>query len=181
MSTRVLVPLLTAVLLGALCGVGVACGAALLADDPRPSEPPPTPPVAQSPPATTGPPGGSAPREVLRAWDEARAVAWTSGDTAALGRLYTARSVAGRRDVAMLEAWNDRGRRVTEMSTQVLALEVVSSDRGRLVLEVTDRLARVAAGGTELPADRVSTRCLVLRAGGDAGWRVASVVSRPTR
>ncbi|QCW51094.1 hypothetical protein FE634_13015 [Nocardioides dongxiaopingii] len=109
-------------------------------------------------------------------------MAWTTGDTAALARLYTGRSVAGRRDVAMLEAWNARGRRVTEMSTQVLALEVVASGRGRLVLEVTDRLARAVAGGTELPADRVSTRRLVLRpGGGDAGWRVSAVLSRPTR
>ncbi len=59
-------------------------------------------------------------RAALRDWDAARAAAWRSGDIDRLAALYVGRSRAGRRDVAMLARWNERGARVEDLSTQVL-------------------------------------------------------------
>ena len=123
---------------------------------------------------------------VLRAWDERRAEAWSRADPAALGALYAAGSVAGRRDVAMLRAWTARGLRVRGMRMQVLALDVVLRHRHRLVLGVTDRLARAHAVGPgvryELPRDAPSSHTVELvRVAGR--WQVAAVraASQPTQ
>jgi hypothetical protein len=185
-SSRVLTVVLLTVLVGALCGVGVACVVVLLEPSSEPSGPAAVrTPAAVRPPAPDRPggeaPAADTPREVLRAWDAARERAWTSGDPSALRRLYTARSVAGRRDVAMLEAWSARGLRLTALSTQVLRLQVVVERERRLVLVLTDRVARAEADGVPLPADRSSTRRLVLlRAdGAEAPWRVAAVSPAP--
>lgn len=178
--SHVVTVVLLTVLVGALCGVGVACVVVLL----EPSSDPSGPAAVRSPaPDRPGgeAPAADAPREVLRDWDAARERAWTSGDTVALRRLYTPGSVAGRRDVAMLEAWSARGLRLTALSTQVLRLQVVVERERRLVLVLTDRVARAEADGVPLPADRSSTRRLVLlrAAGADAPWRVASVSPAP--
>ena len=130
--------------------------------------------------------GAAAPRSddgpalaALRAWDAGRARAWASGDVAALRSLYTASSAAGERDAAMLARWQDRGLRVEGMETQVLAARVVDHSRGRLVLEVTDRLARAVAVGpgrrVVLPSDGATTRRVTLHLV-DGVWRVASVL-----
>lgn len=116
--------------------------------------------------------------DVLRAWDRRRAAAWSRGDPAALGDLYAAGSVAGRRDAAMLRAWTARGLRVRGMRMQLLALDVVLRRPGRLVLGVTDRLARAYAVGPgvryELPRDAPSSRTVELvRVAGE--WRVSAV------
>jgi hypothetical protein len=180
MSSQVIPRVLLSVLAGALCGVVVTSGV-LVAQGPdrvavlRPPRPTTDPaPVAR----------GQA-RAVLRAWDAARAAAWTSGDRRALAGLYTPGSVAGRRDVAMLRAWTDRGARVSEMTTQVLRLQVLDQGASRLVLVVTDRVARVRSAGLVLPSDRPSTRRIVLVGSGDGAdppWRVASVSpARPGR
>ncbi len=116
---------------------------------------------------------------VLRDWDEARARAWARADVAALRSLYLADAAAGVRDVAMLSRWRDRGLRVEDMQTQVLAAEVVAQAADRLVLDVTDRLARAIASGrgrpVVLPSDGVTTRRVTFRQV-DGRWRVASVV-----
>ncbi|MDO9454486.1 hypothetical protein [Nocardioides sp.] len=177
MSSRVLVRVLLSVLAGAVCGVGVACGVLVL-DEPEQAEVAVTRPVARP----SGSEHQSRAREALRAWDAARARAWTSGDPEALARLYTPGSVAGERDAAMLRAWTDRGARVTGLTTQVLRLRVELERDRRLVLVVTDRVAQVSAAGLDLPRDRPSTRRIVLvRAGRGTDWQVASVSAGRSR
>ena len=83
----------------------------------------------------------------LRAWDARRAAAWASADRAALRALYVPGSVAGRRDVAMLDAWTARGLRVRGLRMQVLAARVRVHRDARVVLRVTDRVARAVAVG----------------------------------
>lgn len=180
MSSRVLTRVLLSVIAGALCGVVAACAVVLL--DGRGGTPGgPEEVVDPVPPATTGrsdPGAARRAREVLRAWDAARAEAWTATDPRGLAALYAPGSVAGRRDVAMLRAWRERGARVTRLTTQVLRLQVLAERPRRLVLVVTDRVALVRVGEVRLPEDRASTRRVVL-VGGAGRWRVASVSDRP--
>lgn len=118
------------------------------------------------------------PRDTLRRWDVRRAEAWASGDAVALRSLYTRRSVAGDRDVAMLQQYADRGLRV-RLYTQVLAADVVTDTDSRVVLVVTDRLASAVAVGRDrrvvLPTDEPSTRRITLTRVGTGEWRVAAV------
>lgn len=173
MSSRVLPRVLLSVLAGALCGLVVTSAVVAARGPDR---------VALARVEAAAPIVGSPAREVLRRWDAARAEAWTSGDTAGLAALYTPGSVAGRRDVAMLRAWAERGARVTALDTQVLRLRVVLARPTRLELLVTDRVALVRAAGTTLPHDRPTTRRIVLARSPVAGWRVESVSrERPAR
>lgn len=119
---------------------------------------------------------------VLRAWDGRRAEAWARADGATLRGLYTDRSRAGRRDVAMLRSWAGRGLRVEGLRMQVLAARVRVANERRIVLVVTDRVAHAVAVGTGvrsvLPRDAASTRIVSLRrVAGE--WRASSV--RPQR
>lgn len=119
-----------------------------------------------------------APLAVLREWDRARAEAWQRGDAAALRRLYVPGSDAGRADRALLAAYAGRGLRVTGFRMQRGAVDVVAAQERRLVLVVTDRLARASivgpGGRVSLPRDRWSRHRVVLQlAGGE--WRVAEV------
>lgn len=118
---------------------------------------------------------------VLRRWDAGRARAWARADSIALGSLYTPGSAAGARDAEMLRQWSDRGLRVEEMQTQVLAARVVRRTPDEMVLEVTDRLAHAVAAGrgtrVELPADRATSRTVTLRRVGGT-WLVAAVLVR---
>jgi hypothetical protein len=188
-SSRMVTVVLLTVLVGALCGVGVACVLVLIEPSSGSSGPSSssTDAPAVRPPTPDRPGAGTpvvdGPREVLRAWDAARERAWTEGDPAALRRLYTPGSVAGRRDVAMLQAWSARGLRLTALSTQVLRLQVVVERDRRLVLVLTDRVARAEADGVPLPDDQSSTRRLVLvrAAAADAPWQVAAVSPAPPR
>ncbi len=174
MSPRVLVRVVTAVLLGGLIGSLVALAVAGLGASPRA----PLAATRVTRPPATAELGRVGAQEVLRRWDAARAEAWTTGDLAALSRLYTPSSVAGARDVAMLRTWTARGERVTAMATRVLALRVVAAAGDRLVLDVTDRLARLEAGGRALPTDRAGRRRLELRRDVEGAWRVASALRR---
>ena len=118
-------------------------------------------------PAPVSEPAGSAPARILAAWDEARAAAWEAGDAAALRRLYAAGSRTGAADVRLLRDYRERGLSVAGLTTQVLAMDVVGESPSRLVLVVTDRVVGGrAVGGSApvaLPADRASTRRVVLR------------------
>jgi hypothetical protein len=122
---------------------------------------------------------------VLHAWDARRAAAWASGDATALSGLYTQGSSAGKSDVGLLRRYQARGLVVRNLRMQVLRARVLVARPGRLVLEVTDRLAAATAVrvgeetvGRPLPADRPTTRRLVLRR--DSGvWRMARVVVAP--
>ncbi|MFB9313896.1 nuclear transport factor 2 family protein [Nocardioides plantarum] len=186
MSTRTLTRVLLSVLAGGLCGVVVTCGVLVLgvADDGDGGVGDPTtvPRLAPEQSATPSAHPRHRAREVLRRWDADRERAWRRADPAALARLYTPGSVAGARDIAMLRAWTHRGARVTELTTQVLRLQVLSDRGRRLVLVVTDRVAQVGVAGVAsvggLPRDRPSTRRIVLvRTAGR--WRVASVSPQP--
>jgi hypothetical protein len=119
------------------------------------------------------------PLAALRTWDAGRARAWASGDVHALRSLYTPESAAGERDAAMLLRWSERGLRVEGMQTQVLAARVAERSPDRVVLVVTDRLARAVATGrgrrVVLPGDSATTRRVTLRLVGGV-WRVASVL-----
>jgi hypothetical protein len=137
--------------------------------------------------AAVGPPA-AAPAQlpeglrVLSTWDGLRAAAYASGDVGALRALYAAGSVTGRRDVAMLRAYADRGLVVRGMRMQVLACEITFSGPHRIRVLVTDRLrgAVVFPGAARdptavrLPADQPSRRVVtfVRRAG---RWLVAEV------
>ena len=135
-------------------------------------------PVAPAAAGSAEGPGERRARAVLAAWDERRAAVWRRGDRDGLADLYTAGSLAGARDLRMLDAWLERGLRVRGMAVEVLALEVVHDEGRRLVLRVTDRLVGAVAVGSGvrrvLPQDRPTARALVLRRSGD-GWQMASV------
>ncbi len=118
--------------------------------------------------------------DVLRRWDRARAQAFADGDVAALRRLYVDGSAAGTADVRLLRSYLHRGLRVDGMRMQLLRVEVVHEDRGRLVLRVTDRLIGAVAvderARIPLPQDAASARVVELRRPRpDLLWRVASV------
>jgi hypothetical protein len=157
MDPRRLLPVLVAL---AACAVLATAGLVLL----RPGVP-----VADrgvSAPAPRDVADGTA-RAVLAGWDARRSRAWAAGDVAALRRLYVPGSRAGRGDVRMLRAYVARGLRVRGLGTQVLALRVVRESPRLLELVVTDRVTGGEAVGRgrplALPADRPSTRRLVLR------------------
>jgi len=120
---------------------------------------------------------------VLRDWDRDRAEAWREGDLGALGRLYVARSLAGRADRAMLAAYVDRGLRVRGVRMQVASVRVERSDDARVVLLVTDRLSTAATATgpgrvLPLPRDRWTSRRIVLVRAGER-WQVARVTAQP--
>ena len=168
---------LAALLAGALVALGLAvtAGQAPVAA-PRESSGP-TPTAA----ATPGPPMAAI--AALTRWDAGRARAWASADPAALASLYAAGSVAGRRDVRMLQGrWRDRGLRVERMRTQLISVEVEDREAGRWDLLVTDRLVGGVAVGrglrADLPVDRPSRRRVTLLLDGGR-WQVASVLPHP--
>lgn len=117
------------------------------------------------------------PGQVLQDWDARRSAAWVAGSPDDLGALYLPGSRAGEYDVALLHQWQDRGLDVVAHETQVLALAVLRRSPDRLVLRVTDRVARLEVDpARHLPRDRARTRLVDLRrVGGE--WRVAAVTS----
>ncbi|WP_182526557.1 hypothetical protein [Nocardioides dongkuii] len=167
--------LLLAALVATVLAVATISVAALVGDRSD------APRVASS--ATAAATAAAAPRTgalaVLAAWDQRRSEAWADGDAAALADLYEPGSTAGRRDLAMLRAWRERGLRVTGLRMQVLDAEVIDTADARLVLRVTDRVAAARAVGrgldATLPADRPTTRRITLVRHAE-GWRVADVV-----
>lgn len=158
------------------CGL-VGAGLVDLARD-RASEPLVAAPVA----AGGAPARAVTPAGILRAWDQRREQAWRAADEEALGRLYLPRSLAGRRDVAMLRQWSARGLRVVELRVEVSSVRVLVRRAARLVVVVTDRVTRAETigerGGVVLPRDGTDTHRIDLRRV-DGRWLVASV--RPVR
>lgn len=122
--------------------------------------------------------------EVVRAWDAQRARAWASGSVSELEGLYADGSRAGRRDVAMLRTYVDRGLVVEGLDVQLISVEEVRRDDTSMVLDVTDRVhaGRVVGEGVEqvLPRDAADTRRLVLRLVEDE-WVVARVAEHSGR
>jgi hypothetical protein len=125
---------------------------------------------------------GPQPADVLHAWDDRRAAAWSAGDVAGLRALYTDGSVAGRRDAAMLRAWTARGLRVSGLRMQLLDVDARARGPGRLSVCVTDRLAGGVAvpGALALPRDAPTRHVVTLRrVAGE--WRVSSARPGPPR
>jgi hypothetical protein len=123
-------------------------------------------------------PAAPPPIQVLRRWDDLRAVAWARGDPRQLRTLYTPGSVAGRHDRAMLRAWTSRGLVVRGLQTQLLAVRELRRTAATWTLRVTDRLAGGTAVGTgvrlPLPTDTASTRILHLQMV-RGRWRLSAV------
>jgi len=163
----------TLMLLSVLVTVGATAGALIVVQAPahvvrREARPPMTAavrPVARA-------------LGVLRVWDHRRAGAWAAGDATALKALYLPGSRTGRRDLAMLGAYERRHLRVTGMRRQVLAVRVRWNGPRELTLVVTDRLAEARVTGRRtrsvLPRSRPTTRRIVLRHT-STGWCVAEV------
>jgi hypothetical protein len=124
--------------------------------------------------------------DVLAAWDRSRAAAYSSGDVAALRRLYVPGAPAGRRDARVLREYVARGLSVEGLDLQRSEVDLVVATDRRVEVEVVERLAGgvVTAGDVEmaLPADRPERREVTL-VNGPHGWQVASVVPvrRPAR
>jgi hypothetical protein len=158
----------------------VVTGLARSAPGEKGSGPPPSPRIGHTVSVTEA----VASLAVLRDWDRARSAAWASGDVAALRRIYLRGSSAGRRDVAMLSRWVERGLRVRRLTMQVLSVDLRSRTQHRIVLDVTDRLAGAVAvpigGGRRvpLPRDGLTTRRLDFRLT-SAGWLLAAAYERP--
>ncbi|PKH39538.1 hypothetical protein SAMN05192575_11040 [Nocardioides alpinus] len=165
MDPRRLLPALTA--LACACLVATLVVVVVRPGDDRARE---GPEVTAAASVATGP------ARLLAQWDERRAAAWASGDVAALEDLYVAGSRTGAADVDLLRHYLRRGLTVEGLATQVLALAVVESAPDRLVLVVTDRVVGGRAVGgaapVALPADRASTRRIVLVRPGES-WLVA--------
>jgi hypothetical protein len=169
----------------ALC-LAVAGGVTLLGGAGPVTRPATAPAAAPTPAApTTGDaadPGLRLALEVLDSWDRSRAAAYSSGDLAALRRLYVRGSAAGRNDVRMLREYVDRGLAVRGLELQRAEVDLLSSSGRRLRVEVLERLAGatvvpVAAPGTEvaLPRDRPERRIVTFRRP-EGRWQVAAVV-----
>lgn len=131
------------------------------------------------PDAAPGPAVGRA-LAVLAAWDRSRAAAYSSGDVAALRRLYVRGAPAGRIDVRVLQEYVERGLVVRDLELQRSEVDVLVSTGRRLRIAVLERLARatVVAADTEvvLPGDRPERRIVTLvRA--KQRWQVAAVVT----
>jgi len=132
--------------------------------------------VVQPAVPATAPGGGAA--AVLHRWDAARAAAWAGGDVAELRSLYTPGSAAGRADVRLLRRYAARGLAVDGLRTQVFHIGVLDRGRGRLVLQVVDRIAGGVAVGRAgcrpLPRDRADRRTITFRRT-DGRWLVSDV------
>lgn len=120
---------------------------------------------------------------VLHRWDDRRAAAYRAGNERRLRSLYVSGSSAGEADVRLLLGYRARGFTVAGMETQVLALDVLGSRRGRLEVRVDDRVVgAVAVRGAErlrLPRDAATTRVVVLVRSGGGRWRVSAVRDAP--
>lgn len=125
--------------------------------------------------------------QLLHRWDRQRERAWEQGDAALLASLYTPRSGAGRRDVALLERYVARDWAVTGVAPRVhgAELRLRRADRVRLAVTETYPALRVraprvpgpGAGGPRREAADPHTRVVTLVRAADA-WRVERVTAR---
>ena len=123
---------------------------------------------------------------VLRRWDGRRAQAWTRGDPSLLRPLYTAASRAGRRDVALLEQYAERGWSVRGVQPQVVAAEALTRTSDRVEVRVVERYPDLAVDGVtpSVPADGAGPDAsephvrVVSLVRSPTGWRVERVAAR---
>lgn len=132
--------------------------------------------------------GGEAPRArphvtaraVVEGWDARRASAYAAGDVGAVRRLYPVGSPLGDEDADVLAAYVERDLTVHGLRFEVRDLAVEADEPTRVVVVVTDRMARAEVrrgDGTpvaRLPARAEADRRLVLERQGDAWVLVAA-------
>lgn len=152
---------------------------------PRGSDPPtPAPAVRHSPaadPTATGTGAGTRTRRALRilaAWDARRSEALARQDRAALAELYVPGTGLLRQDLGLLGAYERRGVRVVDVTTQLREVDVLAAGSDRLRLRVVERLAGAGFRTADRRYRRVGgspyvTRVLTLQRGA-AGWRLSS-------
>ncbi len=126
-----------------------------------------------------------APLRAVRVWEEwqaARAAAYSSGEVGALRRLHDPRSRAGRRDVAVLRAYAERGLTL-DLATRTRRLSVLVARPRLVVVRVVARTRAVARSGAAarvLPTAPWQRRRLVLRLV-DGRWRLSAATSGSPR
>ena len=147
---------------------------------PRGSDPPAPAPAVEDSFAADGAGGRArAALRLLAAWDSRRSEALAAQDRAALAQLYVPGTGLLRQDLALLEAYERRGVRVVDLTTQLREAEVLAAGSHRLRLRVVERLAgagfRTADRGyRRVPGSQYDTRVLTLRRSA-SGWRLSSV------
>ena len=157
-----------------LLGVGCAAVLVLVVVHPR-AAPPPLPGGVVEVVRAAEHPSSSSAVGVVERWQRARASAYLRGDVVALRRLYTAGSPAGRRDVAVLRAYADRGLAVRLTTATARVTVLVDRPRRVVVREVARVVARARRGSSErlLPSGPWEVRRLELRRVGGL-WRLSS-------
>lgn len=160
--------------------------AACTSPAPRGSNPPERAPVVREGAATdrltSSPDPAARARRGLRllsVWDARRSEAFAGRDRAALAELYTPGAGLLAQDLALLRAYDRRGLRVVDLTTQVREVVVLASGRNRVRLRVSERLAGVRFRTADdryrrVPGSAYATRVLTLQRGGP-GWRISSV------
>jgi hypothetical protein len=115
---------------------------------------------------------------ILDRLDRRRESAYAANDPASLRAVYVADSPVLRHDLAMLEAYAERGVRLTGVRLRALDIQLLVQSGPYVRLRVVDRLDRPTAHGADgsvrLPRDRATPRVIVLRDVAD-GWRIAAV------
>ncbi len=120
------------------------------------------------------------PATVLHQWDARREAAWASSDEQALRSLYVPGSVAGRRDVRLLRAYDARGLVVRRIVTQVLELQTLEASSRGVRIRVVDRVAGGVVDDRQLGTTAPAAHVIEFRRVGTA-WRVVSVTETGPR
>ena len=115
---------------------------------------------------------------ILDRLDRRRESAYAAKDPESLRAVYVADSPVLRHDWAILEAYAERGVRLTDVRLRTLDAQLLGRSGPYVRLRVVDRLDRPTAHGADesvrLPRDRATPRVIVLRDAAD-GWRIAAV------
>ncbi len=116
---------------------------------------------------------------MLRVLDRRRARAFAKGEPRLLGGVYLEGSPARAADTETIEAYADRGLRITGLRMRILSLTGTSRGLGDIRLVVVDRIARAAALDRRhrrvlLPRDRATSHQLIVEHTA-RGWRIASI------
>ncbi|MCB8992829.1 MAG: hypothetical protein H6530_02750 [Nocardioidaceae bacterium] len=118
------------------------------------------------------------PLDVLHDWDAARQAAYQAGDASKLTDLYVTGSSAAAQDVALLEAYSERGLRVISLRQQFFSVEVLAVSTVSIQLRTVERFAGGLAfgeGGCQrIPSGFPEKRAVTMTYDGTR-WRVDSV------
>lgn len=87
------------------------------------------------------------PLEVLHKWDQERQDAYVAADASKLTDLYADGSSAAKADVAVLEAYRERGLRVRQIQQQFFSAKVLGADPTHIRIRTVERFAGGLAMG----------------------------------